>query len=231
MKPLRTLAPLGLALAFLLAPALAADEVPGHRLMRFADIHDDHVVFTYEDDLWLVDAAGGDARRLTSGDGREYLAKFSPDGSRLAFTASYDGGIDVYVMDVRGGEPQRLTWHPMSDQVLDWHPDGQRVLFRSNRAWPNREFETYLVSIHGGMPERVPLDRGGLASISPDGADWTEYGDPQTIGMDDPVLIGLAVTSHNVNQATSAEFSNVSFDGNVSGDWQIAEIGAPAGRK
>ncbi|UCD51340.1 MAG: hypothetical protein JSW27_01650, partial [Phycisphaerales bacterium] len=46
-----------------------------------------------------------------------------------------------------------------------------------------------------------------------------------------PVLIGLALTSHNANQATSAQFSNVSFTGNVTGAWQVEEIGAaqPAG--
>jgi len=66
---------------------------------------------------------------------------------------------------------------------------------------------------------------------SPDGETWTPRGDTITLAMTDPVLIGLAVTSHNVNQATSAEFSNVAFTGNVTGDWQVAEIGVaqPAG--
>jgi len=67
--------------------------------------------------------------------------------------------------------------------------------------------------------------------LSPDGETWTQVGDPRTIAMDDPVMIGLALTSHNANQATSAVFSNVSFTGNISGAWQIAGIGAtqPAG--
>jgi hypothetical protein len=43
--------------------------------------------------------------------------------------------------------------------------------------------------------------------------------------MDDPVLIGLALTSHNAAQATSAMFSNISTTGNVGGNWQVAEIG------
>ena len=154
--------------ALAMANAAGASEIT--HLMRFADLHGDMVVFTYEGDLWLADTGGGDARRITSHPGNEANAKFSPDGTQLAFTASYDGGNDVYVMDVRGGEPRRLTWHPAGDQVLDWHPDGERVLFRSNRVWPNREFETYLVSVHGGLPERLPLDRGGLASVSPDGS-------------------------------------------------------------
>ncbi len=158
-----------LGLCALTAAAVAGAGEITH-LMRFADLHGDQVVFTYENDLWIADANGGDARRLTSHPGNEVNAKFSPDGTMLAFTASYDGGNDVYVMDARGGEPRRLTWHPAGDQVLDWHPDGERVLFRSNRAWPNREFETYLVSVHGGLPERLPLDRGGLAAVSPDGS-------------------------------------------------------------
>ncbi|MDI6450932.1 LamG-like jellyroll fold domain-containing protein [Anaerobaca lacustris] len=60
---------------------------------------------------------------------------------------------------------------------------------------------------------------------SPDGENWTQRGDTITLAMTDPVLIGLALTSHNVNQATSAQFSNVAFTGNVTGAWQVAEVG------
>ncbi len=139
------------------------------RLMRYADVHGDQIVFTYEDDLWLVTAPGGDARRITAHPGVERYAKFSPDGTRLAFTAEYDGGSDVYVMDARGGEPTRLTYHPASDRVLGWTPDGGQVLFRSRRQYPTRAEQVYAVSVDGGMPERLPVDRAGLASLSPDG--------------------------------------------------------------
>jgi tricorn protease len=145
-------------------PASAASH-----LMRYADVHGDAIVFTYEDDLWMVSTDGGDARRITRDGGRERYAKFSPDGKWIAFTGQYDGGTDVYLMDARGGVPRQLTFHPARDRVLGWHPDGKRVLFRSNRAWPRRGEEVYLVSIDGGMPERLNVDRAGLASLSPDG--------------------------------------------------------------
>lgn len=148
-----------------LAPAAALE---GH-LMRMADVHEDQIVFTYEDDLWLVSTEGGLARRLTNDPGQEVWAKFSPDGKWLAFTAQYDGGLDVYLMPSQGGIPTRLTYHPAMDRVLGWFPDGKHVLFRSTRVWPNRGEEVYKVSIDGGMPERLPVDRAGLASISPDG--------------------------------------------------------------
>ena len=60
---------------------------------------------------------------------------------------------------------------------------------------------------------------------SPDGETWTPRGDTITLAMADPVLIGLAVTSHNADQATSGEFSNVTFTGNVAGNWEVSEIG------
>lgn len=155
-----------LALAALTGPAIA--DGPTH-LMRYADVHEDRIVFTYEDDLWIVSTDGGDARRITSHDGTERFAKFSPDGSRIAFTASYDGGTDVYVMDARGGVPTRLTFHPGPDYVLDWYPDGGSILFRSRREYPERVEMLYRVHVDGGLPEKLPVDQGGLASLSPDG--------------------------------------------------------------
>ncbi len=157
-------------LAFLgAAGAWSAQAHAESHLMRFADVHDDSIVFTYEGDLWLASAAGGDARRITNDPGTERFAKFSPDGKRLAFTANYDGGTDVYVMDARGGPPTRLTYHPAPDYALDWFPDGQAVLFRSRRAYPFRGEEIYKVSVDGGLPERLPVDRAGLTALSPDG--------------------------------------------------------------
>ncbi|HES59392.1 MAG TPA: hypothetical protein ENO18_03085, partial [Caldithrix sp.] len=138
-------------------------------LMRYADVSADNIVFTYESDLWLVSVNGGKAKRITRSNGSEVFAKFSPDGKMLAFTANYDGGSDVYIMDINGGIPKRLTYHPAQDFVLDWFPDGKHILFRSRRAWPYRGDMLYKVSIDGGIPEKMPVDRAGLASISPDG--------------------------------------------------------------
>ncbi len=137
-------------------------------LMRMADIHGDQIVFTYEGDLWLASSRGGDARRITSDPGTEASAKFSPDGRWIAFTGSYDGGMDVYVIPAGGGVPKRLTFHPAPDIVVGWYPDSEHVLFRSRRAYPFRGEQLYKVSIKGGTEEKLPIDRAGLASLSPD---------------------------------------------------------------
>jgi tricorn protease len=147
----------------------AMAEIETHHLMRLADVHEGQIVFTYENDLWVVSSDGGLARRLTNDPGAEIWAKFSPCGKWIAFTAQYDGGVDVYVMDARGGVPRRLTYHPAYDRVVGWWPDGESVVFRSNRVWPFRGEEVYRAFVDGGMPERLPVDRAGLATISPDG--------------------------------------------------------------
>ncbi len=61
--------------------------------------------------------------------------------------------------------------------------------------------------------------------ISPDGKTWKQLGTAQTITMTGPVLIGLAVCSHDATLTTTATFSNVSMTGAVTGSWQVATIG------
>jgi tricorn protease len=146
----------------------AADE---GRLMTYPDIYKDKIVFTYENDLWLVSSAGGVATRLTSFPGNEFSARFSPDGRSIAFTAGYDGAYGVYVMPAEGGEPVRLTYMPGSAQSIAWTPDGKRIVFRS--AYENyisRDPNLYYVNKEGSAPERLPIDRGELCSFNADGS-------------------------------------------------------------
>jgi tricorn protease len=160
-----------LVIALGAAPAFAQSGPTNTRLLRFPDIRENRVVFTYAGDLWTASREGGQARRLTSHPGSEVFAKFSPDGKWIAFTADYDGNTDVYVMPSEGGEPQRLTYHPAPDQVLGWTPDSQRVLFRSTRTSFSQRFDKlFTVGVQGGMPEELPLPAGGLTSYSPDGS-------------------------------------------------------------
>lgn len=157
-----------LALNFLAAFSQAAETET--RLMRYPDVSQSQIAFTYGGDLWTVSREGGVATRLTSHPGLEINPKFSPDGKWIAFSGQYDGNTDVFVMPAEGGEPRRLTYHPAADLVLGWHPDGKRILFRSSRYSEIQRYnQLFLVSVDGGLPERLPLPMGELTSFSPDG--------------------------------------------------------------
>jgi len=73
---------------------------------------------------------------------------------------------------------------------------------------------------------KIELDVGGTVrgSYSADGITWTDL-ERDAITMDTPAYIGLALTSHNVNLTCKAVFSNVRFDGAVSGGWMNQDIG------
>ena len=150
------------------------------RLLRFPDVYKDKIVFSYAGDLWLVPTSGGIARRITTNPGLELFPKFSPDGSHIAFTGQYDGNPNVYVIPSEGGEPKQLTFETpavvlpermgMENEIINWMPDGKSILFISRRETFNSWFgRLFTVPIEGGLPTRLPIDKGGLTSFSPDG--------------------------------------------------------------
>ncbi|MCL4814560.1 MAG: PD40 domain-containing protein, partial [Vicinamibacteraceae bacterium] len=163
----------GLALAALgvacLAPTVASAQIDA-RMFRYPDVSATHIAFVYGGDIWTVPRAGGLAVKLSSPAGEESFPRFSPDGSRLAFTANYDGNDDVYVVPAMGGDPVRLTHHPGGDRVQGWHPDGQRVLFTSSRESGRQRYsQFYLVPAKGGLPEKMVIPYGEFGAFSPDG--------------------------------------------------------------
>jgi tricorn protease len=139
------------------------------RLLATPAITEGKIAFAYADDIWVADADGKNPRRVTSHPGEERNPYFSPDGKHIAFTAGYDGNVDVYVIPTAGGEPTRLTWHPGEDIVRGFTPDG-KVLFSSQREVFSRRFSQFFtVGIAGGVPQRLPIPSGDMGAISPDG--------------------------------------------------------------
>ncbi|WP_337866496.1 PDZ domain-containing protein [Ignavibacterium sp.] len=139
------------------------------RMLQYPDVSKTHISFTYAGDIWIVPKDGGIAHRLTTAKGTEGFAKFSPDGSQLAFSGNYDGNVDVYVISSLGGLPKRITHHGMSDRIIDWFPDGKNLLFASSRESGKQRFsQFYKVSKDGGLAEKLPLPYAEFGSVSPD---------------------------------------------------------------
>src|SRR5215813_4871868 len=90
-----------------LASAVPASAQVDARMFRQPAVSADKIAFVYAGDIWLVAKTGGTAVRLSSPLGEESFPRFSPDGSKIAFTADYDGNADVYVVSSSGGEPVR----------------------------------------------------------------------------------------------------------------------------
>jgi len=177
-RPAHSLRPFAIcAVALILAAvspravSTADDPAGGTRLLRQPTVSATHIAFAYAGNIWIVDRAGGTARRVTSFQGQATNPQLSPDGRTLAFSADYAGNPDVYVVPVAGGEPTRLTWHPGADVVQGWSPDGTRVLFASPRAAaaPTPTTRFFTVPAGGGAESPLALPRAYQGKFSPDG--------------------------------------------------------------
>ncbi len=91
-------------------------------------------------DLWVVDV-GGDAppRRLTSTPSSESDVAWSPDSTRIAFSAKRGDKEDpsqIYVLDMTGpGEAIQITSLVTGAGKPRWSPDGRLIAFES-RVYP-----------------------------------------------------------------------------------------------
>jgi Tol biopolymer transport system component len=130
------------------------------------------IVFDHEGQVWVMAADGSDRTQLTTGEGPNFDAAWSPDGSRIAFRSHRDGDEEVYVMDADGSDPRNLSDAPRSDYSPAWSPDGSRIAFATDRDPDSGGNDIYVMDADGSNLERLTVG-GGIdeyPSWSPDRA-------------------------------------------------------------
>lgn len=90
-----------------LAP-LSAQGFEGY--YQYPDLHYNTIVFVAEGDVWKVPISGGLAQRLTTHAEEEQQPVIAPDGKTMAYSATYEGPVEVYTMPLDGGLPTRRTY-------------------------------------------------------------------------------------------------------------------------
>jgi len=170
MKMFQKIKIAALLLLFAFPILISAIDTKDTRMLHQPAISSSRIAFLYAGDLWTANLDGTEPRHLTSDEGIESEAVFSPDGKWIAFSAQYDGNTDVFIVPAEGGIPKRLTYHPTPDYVRGFTPDGKSILFASPRTvFTNRYMELYTVSIKGDFPEKIDIPNAYRAAYSPDG--------------------------------------------------------------
>jgi Tol biopolymer transport system component len=128
-------------------------------------------------DQWIADLQRKTLTRFTFDSRNEVQARWSPDGSQIAFArANGSGGRDLYVKPAHGVASERLVLgSPRDKMVLDWHPNGRLLLF--NDSDPDTRTDLWTVPADGsGKP--ALFVRSSFSDyrgrFSPDGR-WVTY--------------------------------------------------------
>jgi serine/threonine protein kinase/dipeptidyl aminopeptidase/acylaminoacyl peptidase len=87
-------------------------------------------------DLWVCDADGGNARRITTDPGTEGLPIVSADGSRLTYLANRAGTYDIWISGVDGADPKRIT-EGLNVISVQFAPDGSLVYIYNEGRIPH----------------------------------------------------------------------------------------------
>jgi TolB protein len=125
------------------------------------------------DDIYVMNEDGSGVTRLTTM-GRAYGAKFSPDGTKIAFYHYDDQNLsDIYVMNADGSDLKNVTNTPDKwEDTPDWSPDGQQIVYLFIwTAGGGAAAELYAMNADGSNPH--PVLAGGPdfdPQWSPDGS-------------------------------------------------------------
>ncbi|MDQ8706756.1 S41 family peptidase [Streptomyces sp. LHD-70] len=142
--------------------------------LRFPHLHGTLLCFAAEDDLWVAPIAPEGAVperawRLTVDRTRVGHPRFSPDGTRIAFTTWRSLDPEIHVVPVSGGPATRLSyWGSTDTKVCGWSPDGD-ILAVASHGQPFSYF-TWAYSVHtdgspGGQLPWGPVDDIAVADL------------------------------------------------------------------
>ena len=160
---------------------------PGGERIVFSSAREGHVEdkFGITDEIYVMDADGGNQQRLTDNRNNDWDPVWSPDGQRIAFASDRKGDLvsfDIYVMDADGGNQQKLVNNRAWDSSPSWSPDSQRIVFDSKR---DGNPEIYVIDADGGNEQNLTnnphIDSGPAwlnspFAVSPAGKRFTMWG-------------------------------------------------------
>ena len=129
--------------------------------------------------LYVMSAAGGEARRISFGDGRYATPVWSPRGDMIAFTKIVGGRFHIGVMRTDGSNEKLLTGSYL-DEGPTWAPNGRVLMFFRESSGDERRAAALFGGHHRAQPapgadgrlrlRPVVVGAAGMRQRRPEGA-------------------------------------------------------------
>ncbi|MGW4962073.1 S41 family peptidase [Nonomuraea sp. NPDC004186] len=127
------------------------------------------VTFVADDDVWLAPLSGGRAWRFTADRVPVSHPRFSPDGTRIAWTGGKEGAPEVFAAGIDGPEGERLTyWGSATTGVRGWTGEGDVLAVTAAGQSERGRTWAYAVPLDGGPATRLPY--GWVSDVAVSGA-------------------------------------------------------------
>jgi eukaryotic-like serine/threonine-protein kinase len=130
-------------------------------------------------DLWLCDVSGDKAERFTFDPASDSSPVWSPDGSRIVWSSTRDGGIqNLYQKTVSGAGEEMVLWKSDYPKLpTDWSRDGRFIIYY--QIDPKTNSDVWFLPMTGrGEAKPFPVvrtaDHETAGTLSPDGR-WLAY--------------------------------------------------------
>jgi TolB protein len=118
--------------------------------------------------VYTANADGSEVVRLTTA-ARNGQPRWSPDGTRIAFTSWRSGAAEIWLMNADGTGQRRLVALERPAYMPDWSPDGSRIAFSAARGDGN--YDVYVVGADGDSLQRLTTSASHWGPRwSPDGS-------------------------------------------------------------
>lgn len=137
--------------------------------------------------LHIANTDGTNEIQLTSGPYINMTGSFSPDGTKIVYTAGTSGFSEVYIMNVDGSNKTNLSNHASADLNASFSPDGTKIIFTTYR---DSVAQIYMMDTDGSNKVNISNDLTksyNNAQYSPDGSKilYTDSGVGAGLGIMD----------------------------------------------